>query len=87
MNKAYNIAQSSTAALCGLILSALVILLRRAIKRTLSALRGGIAWLQAEHNFTPFEADESEKVYLSGWQYLIYSAAAVVVCVILSIQF
>lgn len=87
MNKAYNIAQSSTAALCGLILSALVILLRRAIKRTLSALRGGIAWLQAEHNFTPFEADEAERVYLPGWQYLIYSAAAVVVCVILSIQF
>lgn len=87
MNKAYNMAQVSTGALCGLILSALVILLRRAIKHTLSALRGGIAWLQAEHNFTPFEADESEKVFLSGWQYLIYSAAAVVVCVILSIQF
>lgn len=87
MHKAYNITQVSTAALCGLILSALVILLRRAIRRTLSALRGGIAWLQAEHNFTPFEQDEAERVYLPGWQYLIYSAAAVVVCVILSFQF
>ncbi len=87
MNKVYNITQVSTGALCGLILSALVILLHRALKHTLAALRGGIAWLQAEHNFTPFETDESEKVYLSGWRYLIYSAAAVVVCVILSFQF
>lgn len=87
MNKAYNIAQVSTAALCGLILSPLAILLRRAIRHTLLALRGGIAWLQAEHNFTPFEQDEAERVYLPGWQYLIYSAAAVVVYVILSIQF
>ena len=87
MDKAYNITHISTAALCGLVLSALSILLRRAIKHTLSALRGGIAWLQTEHNFTPFETDESERVYLPGWQYLIYSAAAVVVCVILSIQF
>lgn len=87
MNKAYNIAQVSTGALCGLILSALVILLHRAIKQTLAALRGGIAWLQAEHDFTPFEQDEAERVYLPGWQYLIYSAAAVVVCVILSFQF
>lgn len=83
MNKAYNIAQVSTAALCGLILSALAILLRRAIRHTLLALRGGIAWLQAEHNFTPFEQDEAERVYLP----LIYSAAAVVVYVILSVQF
>lgn len=87
MHKAYTIAQVSTYALCRLILSALVILLRRAIRHTLSALRGGIAWLQAEHNFTPFEPDEAERVYLPGWQYLLYSAAAVVVCVILSIQF
>lgn len=87
MDKAYNITHISTAALCGLVLSALSILLRRAIKHTLSALRGGIAWLQAEHNFTPFEADEAERVYLPGWKYIIFSAAAVVVCVILSFQF
>lgn len=87
MNKAYNITHRSTGDLCGLILSALVILLRRAMLHTFLALRGGIAWLQTEHNFTPFETDESERVYLPGWQYLIYSAAAVVVCVILSIQF
>lgn len=87
MDKVYNITHISTSALCGLVLSALSILLRRAIKHTLSALRGGIAWLQAEHNFTPFEQDEADRVYLPGWQYIIFSAAAVVVCVILSIQF
>lgn len=76
-----------TPAMCLAILAAVGILLERCAKAIIFALRSLCTWLQAEHNFTPFEADEAERVYLPGWQYLIYSAAAVVVCVILSIQF
>lgn len=75
-----------TPAMCLAILAAVAILIARSVRATISAMRSVRTWLQTEHNFTPFEADDAERVYLPGWQYIIFSAAAVLVCVILSFQ-
>lgn len=44
-------------------------------------------WLRDTHNFTPGESDESEKVYMTGWQYIGFGLVVAAVCVLLSIRF
>lgn len=86
MEKAYTPEkQASTFALCCLILSALAILSRRAVRFMLSALRAVWRWTVTKHNFTP--GDDEDPVTLTGAQYICFAFAAIVVVFLLSIQF
>lgn len=86
MEKAYNLPkQVSTFALCCIIVSALAILLRRAVRFMLSALRSFWCWLKTKHNFTP--GDDEDPVVLTGAQYICFAFAVIVFVFVLSIQF
>ena len=85
MEKAYTSAkQVSTFALCCIILSAIAILSRRAVRFMLSALRAVWRWSVTKHNFTPGDEDP---VVLTGAQYLVFALVCSVVVVVLSIKF
>lgn len=86
MEKAYNLSkQVSTFSLCCIILSALAILLQRAIRFTLSVLRAVWRWIVTKHNFTP--GDDEDPVVLTGAQYLGFALLCFVVVFMLSIKF
>lgn len=86
MEKAYTLAkQVSTFALCCIILSALVILLSRAVLFTLSVLRAVWRWIVTKHNFTP--GDDEDPVTLTGAQYLCFALLCFVIVFVLSIKF
>lgn len=86
MEKAYNLSkQVSTFSLCCIILSALAILLRRAVRFMLSALRAVWRWIVTKHNFTP--GDDEDPVVLTGAQYICFAFAVIVFVFVLSIQF
>lgn len=86
MEKAYNLPkQVSTFALCCIILSALAILSRRAVRFMFSALRAVWCWLKTKHNFTP--GDDEDPVMLTGAQYLGFAVLCLVSVFVLSIKF
>ena len=86
MEKAYTPEkQVSTFALCCIIISALAILSRRAVRFMLSALRAVWRWSVTKHNFTP--GDDEDPVTLTGAQYICFAFAAIVVVLVSSIQF
>ena len=86
MDKAYILPkQVSTSALCCIILSALAILSRRAVRFMLSAIRAVWCWLKTKHNFTP--GDDEEPVVLTGAQYICFAFAVIVFVFVLSIKF
>lgn len=76
--------QVSTFTLCFIILSALAILLQRAIRFTLSVLRAVWRWIVTRHNFTPGDEDP---VVMTGAQYLCFAVLCFVVVFMLSIKF
>lgn len=85
MEKAYILPkQVSTFSLCCIILSALAILLRRAVRFMFSALRAVWRWSVTKHNFTPGDEDP---VTMTGAQYICFVLAAIVVALVSSIQF
>lgn len=86
MEKVYNLPkQVSTFALCCVILSALAILSRRAVRIMLSAIRAVWRWSVTKHNFTP--GDDEDPVVLTGAQYICFAFAVIVFVFVLSIQF
>lgn len=85
MEKVYNLTkQVSTFALCCIILSALAVLLRRAVCFTFLFLRACWRWIVMKHNFTPGDEDP---VILTGAQYLCFALLCFVVVFVLSIKF
>ena len=86
MEKAYNLSkQVSTFSLCCFILSALAILLRRAVLFMISALRAVWRWSVTKHNFTP--GDDEDPVMLTGAQYLGFVLLSVAAVFVISIRF
>ena len=86
MEKAYNLPkQVSTFALCCLILSALAILSRRAVRFMLLAIRAVWRWTVTKHNFTP--GDDGDPVLLTGAQYLGFVLLSVAAVFVISIRF
>ena len=86
MEKAYtSTKQVSTFALCCIILSALAILSRRAVRFMLSFLRAVWRWLKTKHNFTP--GDDEDPVLLTGAQYLGFVLLSVAAVFVISIRF
>ena len=86
MEKSYTSAhQVSTFALCCLILSALAILSRRAVRFILLAIRAVWRWTVTKHNFTP--GDDEDPVLLTGAQYLGFVLLSVAAVFVISIRF
>ena len=86
MEKAYASAkQVSTLALFCIIISALAILLHRAVSFMLSALRAVWRWIVTKHNFTP--GDDEDPVLLTGAQYLGFVLLSVAAVFVISIRF
>lgn len=86
MDKAYILPkQVGTFALCCIILSALAILSRRAVRFMLSAIRAVWRWSVTKHNFTP--GDDDDPVVLTGAQYICFAFAVIVFVFVLSIKF
>ncbi len=86
MEKVYKLSnQVSTFALCCIIYSALVILLSRAVRFTLSVLLAVWQWAITKHNFTP--GDDEDPVIMTGAQYLCFAMVCVVTAIVLSVKF
>lgn len=86
MEKAYTLAKRvSTFTLCCIIFSALVILLSRAVRFTLSVFRAVWRWIVTKHNFTP--GDDEDPVTFTGAQYLCIVLLCFVIVFVLSIKF
>lgn len=79
--------KTTTAGLLAALFAAVGLLIVRGFKTLKKAANVVRMWLRDTHNFTPGESDESEKVYMTGWQYIGFGLAVAAVCVLLSIRF
>lgn len=79
--------KTTTAGLLAALFVAVGLLIVRGFNTLKKAVNVGRMWLRDTHNFTPGESDESEKVYMTGWQYIGFGLAVAAVCVLLSIRF
>ena len=63
-----------------------VLAIAKAVKAAYMAYLGVKSWLQSKHNFTPGEDDPTERVELTGWQYLGVGFLTIIFALIVSID-
>lgn len=63
-----------------------LVLLQKAGKTAYMAYLGVKSWLNSKHNFTPGEDDPTERVELTGWQYLGVGFLTILFALIVSID-
>lgn len=84
---AQNITISRTAgtrALLTALFAVTVLLATRMAKNALAALKTACQWLQAQHSFYGKDGDP---IRCTGWQFIAYNIAAVVVALLLCIEY
>ncbi len=78
---------SSFATLITALFAVAGLLIITTLKTLIRAFKIAFKWLKDTHNFTPGEIDEDEKLYLTGWQYLLFSVLFLVFGVLVSIKY
>ena len=73
-----------TRALLTVLFAVTVLLITRMAKNVLTGLKMASAWLRASHEFY---AADGDPIRCTGWQFIGYNIAAVVVAVLLSIKY
>ena len=63
-----------------------VLAIAKAVKTAYMAYLAVKSWLQSKHNFTPGEDDPTERVELTGWQYLGVGFLTIIFALIVSID-
>ena len=84
---AQNITISSTAgtrALLTALFAVTVLLIARVAENTLTGLKTTRQWLRASHEFY---AQDGDPIRCTGWQFIAYNIAAVVVAMLLCIEY
>ena len=84
---AQNITISRTAgtrALLTALFAVTVLLIARVAENTLTGLKTARQWLQAQHSFYGKDGDP---IRCTGWQFIAYNIAAVVVALLLCIEY
>ena len=75
---------TGTRALLTALFTVTVLLITRMAENSLTGLKIARQWLQAQHSFY---GNDGDPIHCTGWQFVGYNIAAVVVAVLLSIKY
>lgn len=75
---------TGTRALCVALFAGLVLLTTRTAQNIMAAFKISRAWLRAQHDFY---GQDGDPIKCTGWQFVGYNIAAVVVAVLFSIKY
>lgn len=75
---------TGTRALLTALFAVVVLLVTRMAKNALAALKTSCQWLQARHSFY---AQDGDPIQCTGWQFIGYNIIAIVVALLLCIEY
>lgn len=75
---------TGTRALLAVLFAVVVLLVSRTVKNALAALKTARQWLQTQHSFY---GQDGDPIKCTGWQFIGYNIIAVVVAILLCIEY
>lgn len=75
---------AGTRALLTVLFAIVVLLVTRTVKNVLTALKTSRQWLRTQHSFC---GEDGDPIQCTGWQFVGYNIIAVVVAILLCIEY